>query len=204
MPKDTFSCSVHPPWPLDKSPLLQGWNTNITFQTTIMPSIRLPISRLIGSDPLDKAPFSQHGNGIVNGRPAEMADNHQLRFGDVWVVPYLSQDSGLGIVQGFITHFITHLIDEVEWDGDGDVVVGEVKSPFYIIFGERREFLCASVVNKKPMDSRFFLFPAKSPQEVGDKSDTEQSETMIQLNLYFPLPLPFTGSTAWISERYFM
>ena len=61
-----------------------------------------------------------------------MTDNHQLRLSNIWVVPYLSQDSGLEIVQGFITHFITHLVDEVEWNGDGDVVVGEVKRPFSV------------------------------------------------------------------------
>lgn len=61
-----------------------------------------------------------------------MTDNHQLRLSNIWVVPYLSQDSGLGIVQGFITHFITHLVNEVEWNGDGDVVVGEIKRPFSV------------------------------------------------------------------------
>lgn len=30
-------------------------------------------------------------------------------------------------------NFITHIIDEVEWDCDGDVVVGEIKSPFAIL-----------------------------------------------------------------------
>ena len=65
-----------------------------------------------------------------------MTDNHQLRLSNIWVVPYLSQDSGLGIFQGFITHFITyfitHLVDEVEWNSDGDVVVGEIKRPFSV------------------------------------------------------------------------
>ena len=61
-----------------------------------------------------------------------MADNHQLWFGNIRVVPFLRKDSGLGIIQRFITHFITRLIDEVERNGDSDAVVGEVKSSFSV------------------------------------------------------------------------
>ena len=38
-----------------------------------------------------------------------------------------------GITESFITHFITHLVDEAEWDGDRDVVVREIKSPFSVL-----------------------------------------------------------------------
>lgn len=40
-------------------------------------------------------PFFQHGNGIVNGRPAEMADNSQFLFRNIWVIPDFSQYSCL-------------------------------------------------------------------------------------------------------------
>ena len=39
----------------------------------------------------------------------------------------------------FITHFITHLIDEVERNGDSDIVVREVKSPVSVFRRNNRD-----------------------------------------------------------------
>ena len=64
--------------------------------------------------------------------------NHgELNRGYVRIVSDLRQNFlsvGCHLDIGFITNFITNLVDEVEWDGDGNVVVGKIKRPF-AVFG---------------------------------------------------------------------
>ena len=64
---------------------------------------------------------------------AQTADDRKFFFRYVWIVPYLGEHPSLGIIESFITHFITRLVHEVEWVGDCDVVVREIKSPFSVL-----------------------------------------------------------------------
>lgn len=96
-------------------------------------SVCFPIAGLVRPDSLDIAFFLEGGNYVVYGRLSKIASYHKLWFRDIRIVPYLGEHPSLGIIESFITHFITHLVDEVEWDGDCDVVVREIKSPFSVL-----------------------------------------------------------------------
>ena len=96
--------------------------------------LTFPITGFIRSDSFDITFFLKDGNDVVYGCLPKVANDHKLWFCDIRIVPYLGEHPGLGIVESFITHVITRLVDEVEWDGDGNVVVGEIKCPF-AVFG---------------------------------------------------------------------
>ena len=95
--------------------------------------LTFPITGLIRTGSFDIPFLLENGNYIVHRCLSEITGHHKLRFCDIRIVPYLGEHPGLGIVESFITHFITHLVDEVEWDGDCNVVVGEIKCPFAVL-----------------------------------------------------------------------
>lgn len=94
--------------------------------------LSFPISGFVRAHSFDVSFLFENGNYIVHRCLFEITGYHRLRFCDIRFVPYLDKRPSLGIVKSFITHFITHLVDEVERNGDSDVVVWEVKRPFTV------------------------------------------------------------------------